>query len=115
MRCSQLGGRHETSPKNRPGIFEHCERIAGVFMRGIRASRPNLSEYFRPPANGGCPETKSPATIGPYGQPARHPPEFGRSPGQLGRSAALAGILRYLLEVNLFDGAQGGPDRCGGA
>src|SRR5437763_14506557 len=39
--------------------------------------------------------------------------EFGRSPGELGRPKTLAGILRYLLEADLFDRAQVRPDQRG--
>jgi len=41
-----------------------------------------------------------------------HAPQLGRSPGQLGRSTALAGVFRHLLETDLLGSAKIRPGRC---
>src|SRR4029453_9957347 len=44
-----------------------------------------------------------------------HPSQLGGSTSELGRSTALAGVFRYLLETDLLGGTKIRPDRFRGA
>src|SRR5262245_9918771 len=105
------------------------ERSWGVFMRGIRAPLQNLSGnlgegvvlnalrgvrlgFVVPPsasekpihlAQGRFPELEDRCEAG---QLARDAAQLGRTFGRLGRSTALAGVFRHVLEAHLLSRAQ---------
>src|SRR5947208_1010421 len=103
------------------------ERSSGVFMRGIRAPRENLSEQkrgMRCPqrvgnsielrhsrsssekpihlARGRFPELEDRCETA---QLAPDAAQLGRAFGRLGRSTALAGVFRHVLEADLLSRA----------
>src|SRR6266481_4254985 len=90
-------------------------------MRGIRAPRENLSEknkerrlpsrrvietpVWRPPLLGCRGWRRQLKHGGETGQLARDAAQLGRAFGRLGRSTALAGIFRHVLEADLLSRA----------
>src|SRR5438093_8462352 len=102
------------------------ERSSGMFMRGIRAPRQNLSEkgwnalsstrwefdWVRDSgsssekpihlARGRFPELEIRCETA---QLARDAAQLGRAFGRLGRSTALAGVFRHVLEADLLSRA----------
>src|SRR6266576_5497959 len=110
----------------REGDLFSLERISGVFMRGIRAPRENLSEkrwnalsstrwefdWASPfPIVFGEADPPCPGSVSGVrrscetAQLARDAAQLGRAFGRLGRSTALAGIFRHVLEADLLNGA----------